>query len=181
LLRPTVIAKTLEDGVWLKLIFPPSIAGHTASIHPTMVTEGNWFRSDRETSYRAGMYSGYMSEGRWIELNELGEWASLGARNQPNKVWPIYQATDWRIWLVHIPRSRGMDRLDISIKYPPAVLQRPDNLGYRFSINLAGIQEGTLHENPYVKNRQVEPASVATSPSGPVKAHSNSGFNLGVI
>lgn len=181
LLRPTVIAKTLEDGVWLKLIFPPGIAGHTARIHPMMVTEGNWFRSDRETGYRAGMYSGYMSEGRWIKLDELGEWDSLGVRNQPNTVWPVYQATDWRIWLVHIPRSRGMDRLDISIKYPPAVLQRPDNLGYRFSINLAGIQEGTLHENPYVKNRQVEPASVATSPSGPVKAHSNSGFNLGVI
>ena len=181
LLRPTVIAKTLEDGVWLKLIFPPSIAGHTASIHPTMVTEGNWFRSDRETSYRAGMYSGYMSEGRWIELNELGEWASLGARNQPNTVWPVYQATDWRIWLVHIPRSRGMDRLDISINYPPAVLQRPDNLGYRFSINLAGIQEGALHENPYVKNWQVEPASISTSKSESVRACSNSGLNLGVI
>ena len=181
LLRPAIIAKTQEDGVWLKLIFPPSIAGHTASIHPTMVTEGNWFRSDRETGYRAGMYSGYMSEGRWIELNDLGEWDSLGTRNHPNTAWPAYQTTDWRIWLVHIPRSRGMDRLDITINYPPPVLQRPDNLGYRFSINLAGIQADTLHENPYVKHGQFKLANIATSPYEQVRKTSNSSFNLGVI
>ena len=181
LLRPSIIAKTQEDGVWLKLIFPPSIAGQTISLYPMMVTEGNWFRSDRETGYRAGMYSGYMSEGRWTELNELGEWDSLGTRNHPNTAWPAYQATDWRIWLVHIPRSRGMDRFDICINYPPAVLQRPDNLGYRFSINLARIQEGRLHQNPYVRDGQAEPDKNDPFPLDKIPGHSKSTFNLEVI
>lgn len=181
LLRPTIIAKTQEDGVWLQLIFPPNIAGHSVSIHPMMVTEGNWFRSDRETGYRAGMYPSYLSKGRWTELSQLGEWGSVGLSNQPNKAWPTYQSTDWRVWLVQIPRSRGMDRLDISINYPAAVLQRPDNLGYRFSIDLAGIQKGELHQNPYVKYEQVEPTSAAPLPYEQIPTNSKPTFNLGVI
>ena len=139
------------------MILPPDIAGHTIRIHPIMVTEGGWFSRDRQTSYRAGMYAGYVANGNWVSLGEVGEWESLDIHRLKNQPPAQYQAEDWRVWLVHVPHSRGMDRMEVEIHYPQAMLQRPDDLGYRFSIDLRGVKSGTLHENPYVHGQITEP------------------------
>ena len=168
LLRPTMLAQTLKNklkdrdnpnrnGVWLKLVIPPDVAGHTIRIHPIMVTEGGWFSRDRQAAYRAGMYSGYFGDGNWVSLDEVGEWKSLDVLKLKNQPPTQYLEGDWRVWLVHVPHSRGMDRMEVEIHYPPTMLQRPDDQGYRFSIDLSGIKSGTLHENPYVHGQITEP------------------------
>lgn len=191
LMRPTVLAKTIKNGegngynsngIWLKLILPPDIAGHSISIHPIMVTEGGWFSEDRETPYRSGMYAGYFSKGNWIALNDLAEWNSLEVRTYKHQTPAQYQGGDWRIWLVHVPHSKGMDRMEVEINYPPFILQRPDNLGYRFSIDLRGIQTGTLHENPYLHGQVTEPNdSLEKLVIDDIPARSRSVLTLGVI
>lgn len=193
LMRPTILAQTLKrkssdrynpnrGGVWLKLVLPPDLAGRDIRIQPLMVTEGSWFSADRETSYRSGMYAGYFSQGNWISLDELAEWDSLDVRRYRHHPAAQYQTSDWRLWLVHLPFNKGMDRMEIEIQYPPTMLQRPDNLGYRLSIDLSGMQTGTLHENPYLRGQVAEPNDTFERmvldgiPSG-----SRNSFTLGVI
>lgn len=156
LLRPTLLTKKEGNGFWLKLLLPPDVAGKTVVIEPAMITEGGWFTTDRETGYRSGMYAGYFSQGCWIGFHEVGSWESLGARNRPSSPWPIYQKDEWRIWLVFLPQSKGMDNMEVRIKYPPDVLQRPDNLGYRFTIQLDEVSAGRLHANPYINGSSLD-------------------------
>lgn len=191
LMRPTILANTIKgtgsnsynaNGIWLKLILPPDVAGNDISIHPIMVSEGGWLNEDRETPYRAGMYASYFSEGNWTLLNDLAEWESLDVRGYRYQPPAQYQAGDWRIWLVHVPHSKGMDRMEVEISYPPFVLQRPDNLGYRFSIDLTGIQAGTLHENPYLHGQIAEPNDTLEKlVIDNIPARSRSVLTLGVI
>ncbi len=168
LLRPTIIAQTLKgrmsdlnnpnrNGVWLKLILPPDVAGHDIRIYPIMVTEGGWFSRDRQTHYRANLYADYFAEGNWIDLEQIGDWESLDVRKYGDRLPAQYTSEDWRAWLVHLPHRWGMDRLEVEIHYPPAILGRPDALGYRFSIGLGGIKAGSLHENPYVHGQVTAP------------------------
>ena len=191
--RSTILEQTLKrdssdrdnpnrGGVWLKLVLPPDVAGHNISIHPIMVTEGTWFTEDRQTSYRAGMYSSYFAEGNWVTLDQLAEWDSLHVRRYRHQSPAQYDAKDWRVWLVHVPRTKGMDRMEVEIHYPPSMLQRPDGKGYRFSIDLNGMRSGTLHENPYVHGEATEPNDkVERLVIDSIPARSRSVFNLGVI
>ncbi len=193
LMRPTILAQTLNRdssgrydpnraGVWLKLVLPPDVAGHEIKIHPVMVTEGSWFTGDRQTSHRSGMYSSYFAEGNWVPLDQLAAWDSLEVRRYRHQPSAQYQANDWRVWLVHVPHSKGMDKLEVEIHYPPAMLQRPDGRGYRFSIDLSGMRSGTLHENPYVHGQATEPNDkVERLVLDGIPARSRSIFNLGVI
>lgn len=182
LLRPVIVAKTQDNSVWLKLILPPHTSGLSLSIHPIMVTNGNWFTNDRETNYRSGMYGSYFAQGSWIELDEIGHWDVVESGRFEKRSWPIYGMNDWRVWLTRLPWSVGMDRLEVSVNYPPSVLQRPDNLGYRFNIELSGIREGTLHENPYVDGKNIEPNSAESSlVIDSMPQHLKSTFTLGVI
>lgn len=168
LMRPAVLAQTHmgnrrdrespeRKGVWLKLILPPDVAGHNIEICPVMVTAGGWFARDRQASYRNGMYSGYLSTGNWVSLGEVGAWDKLDIQRVRNMPIVQYRSDDWRVWLVHVPYSRGMDRMEIEIKYPSAILHRSDSRGYRISIDLNGIKSGTLHENPYLHGQVAEP------------------------
>ncbi|WP_285274719.1 hypothetical protein [Halopseudomonas bauzanensis] len=68
-----------------------------------------------------------------------------------------FGAAGWRVWLVHLPHRWGTDRLEVEIHYPPAMLGRPDMLGYRFNIDLSGMKSGILQENPYVRGQVTEP------------------------
>ncbi|WP_285258624.1 hypothetical protein [Halopseudomonas bauzanensis] len=68
-----------------------------------------------------------------------------------------FGAAGWRVWLVHLPHRWGTDRLEVEIHYPPAMLGRPDTLGYRFNIDLSGMKSGILQENPYVRGQVTEP------------------------
>ncbi len=193
LMRPTILSQTLKrdssdrynpnrEGVWLKLVLPPDVAGHNIDILPIMVTEGTWFTEDRQTSYRAGMYSSYFAEGNWVTLDQLAEWDSLHVRRYRHQSPAQYDAKDWRVWLVHVPRTKGMDRMEVEIHYPPSMLQRPDGKGYRFSIDLNGMRSGTLHENPYVHGEATEPNDkVERLVIDSIPARSRSVFNLGVI
>ncbi|GGI99727.1 T6SS effector BTH_I2691 family protein [Halopseudomonas pertucinogena] len=126
LLRPTVLARTrVEDnspdqnGVWLKILLPPDLAGHRIEILPIMIREGGWFRSDREATYRAGMYTGYFSDGNWVPLGKADEWSSFEMQKLKSSAPAEYHSKDWRVWLVHVPRTRGMDRMELEIRYPP--------------------------------------------------------------
>ena len=168
LLRPTIVAQTLKgkmsdlnnpnrNGVWLKLVLPPDVAGQDIRIYPIMVAEGGWFSRDRQTGYRANLYADYFSEGNWIGLEQLGDWESLDVRKYRDQFPAQYAPEDWRVWLVHLPHRWGMDRLEVEIHYPPAMLDRPDTLGYRFNIDLDGMKAGSLHENPYVHGQVTEP------------------------
>lgn len=168
LLRPTIIVQTLKgrmsdlnnpnrNGVWLKLILPPDVAGQDIHIYPIMVTEGGWFSRDRQTRYRANLYADYFADGNWVDLEQIGDWESLDVRKYGDRLPAQYTSEDWRVWLVHLPHRWGMDRLEVEIHYPPAILGRPDALGYRFSIGLGGMKAGTLHENPYVHGQVTEP------------------------
>ncbi|MEL0169190.1 MAG: T6SS effector BTH_I2691 family protein [Pseudomonadaceae bacterium] len=150
LLRPTLLTKKEANGFWLKLLLPPDVSGKTVTIHPAMIKRGGWLSANREADYRAGSYANYFSQGRWIGLNEVEDWDSLGVRNRINAPWPVYNATEWRAWLVFLPRSSGMDQMEVCITYPPEILKRPDNLGYRFTVELEGISSGRLHANPYI-------------------------------
>lgn len=47
--------------------------------------------------------------------------------------------------------------MELEIHYPSAMLRRPDDRGYRFSINLNGTKSGEIHENPYVHGVLTEP------------------------
>ena len=193
LMRPTILAQTHKrgssdrynpsrEGVWLKLVLPPDVAGHDISVHPIMVTEGGWFTEDRQTSYRSGMYSSYFAQGNWLTLDQLAEWDSLEVRRYRHQPPAQYQANDWRVWLVHVPHSKGMDKMEVEIHYPPSMLQRPDGKGYRFRIDLSGMQSGTLHENPYVHGQVTEPNDkVERLVIDSIPARSRSVFNLGVI
>ncbi|WGK62406.1 T6SS effector BTH_I2691 family protein [Halopseudomonas sp. SMJS2] len=168
LLRPTIVAQTLKgkmsdlnnpnrNGVWLKLVLPPDVAGQDIRIYPIMVAEGGWFSRDRQTGYRANLYAEYFAEGNWIGLEQLGDWESLDVRKYRDQLPAQYAPEDWRVWLVHLPHRWGMDRLEVEIHYPPAMLDRPDTLGYRFNIDLNGMKAGSLHENPYVHGQVTEP------------------------
>ena len=168
LLRPTIVAQTLKgrvselnnpnrNGVWLKLVLPPDVAGQDIRIYPIMVAEGGWFSRDRQTRYRANLYADYFSEGHWITLEQLGDWESLDVRKYRDRLPAQYVPEDWRIWLVHLPHRWGMDRLEVEIHYPPDILGRPDTLGYRFNIDLDGMKTGSLYENPYVHGQVAEP------------------------
>ncbi|WP_339651839.1 T6SS effector BTH_I2691 family protein [Halopseudomonas pelagia] len=193
LMRPTILAQTFKNklsdrynpnrgGIWIKLVLPPDVAGHDINIHPIMVTEGGWLSADRQASHRSGMYANYFSQGNWVALDELAEWDSLEVRQYRHQTAAQYQAGDWRVWLVHLPHSKGMDRMEVEIHYPPALLQRPDNRGYRFSIDLNGMEAGSLHENPYVKGQVTEPNdSFKTLVLDSIPNRSRSNFTLGVI
>ncbi|WP_022964633.1 T6SS effector BTH_I2691 family protein [Halopseudomonas pelagia] len=193
LMCPTILAQTFKrdssdrdnpnrGGVWLKLVLPPDVAGSNIRIYPIMVTEGTWFTEDRQTSYRAGMYSSYFAEGNWVAVDQLAEWDSLNVRRYKHQPLAQYDATDWRVWLVHVPRAKSMDRMEVEIHYPPSMLQRPDGKGYRFSIDLNGMRAGTLHENPYVHGEATEPNDkVERLVIDSIPARSRSVFNLGVI
>lgn len=168
LLRPAILAQTLKwkrsdhenpnrRGVWLKLILPPDVADHNIRIYPIMVTEGGWFSSDRPTGYRQNMYANYFVDGNWITLQQVGKWDSLDVRHYRRQPPAQYGASDWRVWLVHLPHSRGMDRLEVEVHYPQAILSRADNLGYRFSIDLSDTKTGNLYENPYHRKSSTEP------------------------
>lgn len=193
LMRPTILAQTLKKassarfnpnlgGIWLKLVLPPDVVGCEINIHPIMVTEGGWLTEDRQTSYRSGMYASYFAEGNWVTLDQLAEWDTLEVRRYRHQPPVQYQPNDWRVWLVHVPHSKGMDKMEIEIHYPPSMLQRPDGKGYRFSIDLSGRQSATLHENAYVHGQVTEPDDkekrlVIDS----IPARSRSVYNLGVI
>ncbi|WP_143520316.1 T6SS effector BTH_I2691 family protein [Halopseudomonas pelagia] len=193
LMRPTILAQTLDStlsdrynpnrgGIWIKLVLPPDVAGHDINIHPAMVTEGGWLSADRQTSHRSGMYAGYFSQGNWVRLDDLAEWDSLEARRYRHQTAAQYGLNDWRVWLVHLPHSKGMDRMEVEIHYPPALLQRPDNKGYRFSVDLNGVKAGTLYENPYVKGQVTEPTdSIEKLVLDSIPSGSRSSFTLGVI
>lgn len=179
LLRPTLLAKTQTNGLWLKLLLPPDLAGKTVTIEPAMITRGGWFTTDREADYRSGMYAGYFSQGCWVSSKEIGDWGVRRVRNSP---WPSYLKNEWRVWLAFLPRSAGMDKMELSINYPPEVLQRPDNLGYRFSIELIGLSTGDLHENPYITNSNAVPEPTGNPLQVELRSESSrSKFYLGVI
>ncbi len=167
-MRPTVLTQTLKwklsdhnnpnrNGVWLKLILPPDVADQDVLIYPVMVTEGSWFSRARQAGYRKDMYANYFADGNWVALEEIGQWDALDVRQYRHLPPAQYMAIDWRVWLVHLPDSRGMDRLELEIHYPSAIMNRPDNLGYRFSIELNGVKTGGLHENPYINEQLAEP------------------------
>ncbi|MFT6466253.1 MAG: hypothetical protein ACJARL_003074 [Halopseudomonas sp.] len=190
LMRPTILAQTIKDdtsgrnsrGVWIKLVLPPDVAGNDISIHPVMVTEGGWLTEDRETSYRSGMYSSYFAQGNWVALDQVAEWITLDIRRYRHQPPAQYQANDWRVWLVHVPHSKGMDKMEVEIHYPPSMLQRPDGKGYRFSIDLRGMQAGILHDNPYIHGQVTEPNDkVERLVIDKIPARSRSVFTLGVI
>lgn len=193
LMRPTVLTKTLKwklsdhenpnrNGVWLKLVLPPDAAGYDIRIYPIMVTEGGWFSKDRQTGYRKEMYANYFSDGNWVAIEQIGQWDSLDVRKYRRQPPTQYTAADWRIWLVHLPHTKGMDRLELEIHYPSAILTRPDDLGYRFSIGLSDISVGTLHENPYIKGQAAEPdEGVRPLVIDSIPAGSRNTFALGVV
>ncbi|WP_285274729.1 toxin VasX [Halopseudomonas bauzanensis] len=190
LMRPTILAQSSKGkqasstprGVWLKLVLPPDLAERDLRVYPVMVTEGGWFRSDRESGYRKGMYAGYFSDGNWITLEQVGDWESLDCHQYRSQYPAQYTSKDWRVWLVHLPVSKGMDRLEIEIRYPMEIVSRPDKLGYRFSIELNGVKSGTLHENPYVHGEIAEPDEAGRSiVIDTIPAGSRQSLTLGVI
>lgn len=193
LLRPVVLAKTLKGsrsdrnnpnsrGLWLKLILPPDVAGHDISLYPIMVTEGGWFTSDRQASYRSNLYANFFAQGNWVSIDQVAQWDGLDAATYRDQPSAQYEPGDWRVWLVHLPHSHGMDRMELEIHYPPVMLRRPDGLGYRFSIDLSGMQTGTLHENPYVHGQVTEPDdSGETLVIDSIPARSRNILTLGVL
>ncbi|MEZ2746853.1 hypothetical protein ACBQ16_16865 [Halopseudomonas bauzanensis] len=93
-----------------------------------------------------------------------------------------FGAAGWRVWLVHLPHRWGTDRLEVEIHYPPAMLGRPDTLGYRFKIDLDGMKAGSLHENPYVHGQVTEPdESSKRLVIDAIPASQRNIFTLGVI
>lgn len=168
LLRPAILAQTLKwkrsdhdnpsrKGVWLKLVLPPDVADHDVRIYPVMVTEGGWLSKDRATGYRNNMYANDFADGNWITLEQVGQWDFLDVHQYRHQPPAQYAASDWRVWLVHLPHHRGMDRLELEIHYPAVILSRADNLGYRFNIDLNGKKAGKLYENPYLRQHANEP------------------------
>lgn len=193
LMRPTVLTQTLKwklsdhdnpnrNGVWLKLMLPPDVAGQDIRIYPIMVTEGSWFSKARQTEFRKNMYANYFADGNWVALEEIGQWDALDVRQYRHQPPAQYMAVDWRVWLVHLPHSRGMDRLELEIHYPSAIMNRPDNLGYRFSIDLHGVKTGGLHENPYIRGQLAEPdEDVKLLVIDSIPVGSRNAVSLGVI
>lgn len=68
-----------------------------------------------------------------------------------------YQAGEARVWEVNLPHSKGMDRLELEILYPPDVVSRQDGRGYCFNIELGDIAVGKLQENALEKSHVCEP------------------------
>ena len=135
----------------LQIALPAELAGKQVRLHPIMVENGLLWMPDKQSGYRAGTYGSYIAEGQWVPATELGNFEREAAPFAP------YQAGEARVWEVNLPHSKGMDRLELEILYPPDVVSRQDGRGYCFNIELGDIVVGKLQENALEKSYVCEP------------------------
>jgi hypothetical protein len=112
-----------------------SLAGKDVTLQPALLEKKHLFSENTLLSTTNRFYERFLN-GNWIDPKKLGQLPDSPI-GKPNPADFAYTNKEQhRVWQAWISTSTDNPILEIEIKYPAGVLQRPDGRGYLFRLAL---------------------------------------------